>query len=230
MKVYELQVKLYSLVDVNRKVVLEQLSKLIDTCLMQSEIMQEVHIRHEYKFYTYGAPMPLEKEGIYKKGNIYTFVLRTIDEALAEFLKAQLDKQCNASFKLLTVEVRELRTRMIERIYSLTPIILKFDTGYWKNKYPEEIFEKRVKENLIKKYNALYTTKIEEDFELFTYLKFDNLKPIAFHYKDITLLGDKITLQLATNPIAQELGLLAIGSGIGEMNSRGAGFVNYRFL
>ncbi len=230
MKVYELQVKLYSLADVNRKIALEQLSKLIDTCLMQSEGMQQIHTGHKYKFYTYGAPMPLEKEGIYRKGNIYTFVLRTVDESLAEFFRIQLDKQYNANFKFLTVEVRALRQRIIERIYSLTPVVLKFDTGYWKDKYPEEIFEKRVRENLIKKYNALHATKLDEDFELFSYLRFDNTKPIAFHYKDITLLGDKITVQLATNPVAQELGLLAIGSGLGEMNSRGAGFVNYRFL
>ena len=230
MKLYELQVKLYALVDINRKMVLEQLGKLIDTCLMQDEDMQKVHKRTGYKNYSFNEPVHLERSGVYKKGNIYIFIVRTVDEQLAKYFNRYLANQYNTTFKFLTVEKRILKDRPIERIYSLTPVVLKFDTGYWKDKYPEEVFEKRVRENLIKKYNALHATKLEEGFELFTYLKFDNIKPIAFHYKDITLLGDKITVQLATNPVAQELGLLAIGSGLGEMNSRGAGFVNYRFL
>lgn len=230
MKIHELQVKIYVLVDTNRKLVLEQLGKLIDTCLMQDEDMQKVHKKIGYKYYTFSEPMPLERSGIYKKGNIYTFIVRTVDEQLARYFKLYLANQYNAIFKFLTIEGRLLKNRPIERLYSLTPVILKFDTGYWKDKYPEEIFEKRIRENLIKKYNALHATKLEEDFELFTYLKFDNIKPVAFYYKDIILLGDKITLQLSSDSVAQELGLLAIGSGLGEMNSRGAGFINYRFL
>lgn len=230
MKLYELQVKLYVLVDTKRRIVLEQLGKLIDTCLMQDEDMQKLHKRIGYKYYTFSEPMPLERSGVYRKGNIYTFIVRTVDEQLAQYFNRYLANQYNTIFKFLTTEGRILKNRPIERLYSLTPVVLKFDTGYWKDKYSEEIFEKRVRENLIKKYNALHATKLEEDFELFTYLKFDNIKPIAFHYKDITLLGDKITIELANSSVAQELGLLAIGSGIGEMNSRGAGFVNYRFL
>ncbi len=230
MKVFEMQVKMYSLLDSNKKIALEQISKLIDSCLMQSENMQQIHQRTSYKYYSFGAPVPVQKDGIYKKGNIYTFVLRTTEEYLAEYFSLHLAKQYSESFKLLTVELRQIKMRPIEKVYTLSPIILKFDTGYWKGNYTQQIFEKRLQENLIKKYNMLYKMQLNEDFELFNYIKFDNLKPVAFHYKDITLLGDKITVHLADNETAQKLGALAIGSGVGEMNARGAGFVNYKFL
>lgn len=207
-----------------------ELNKLIDTALMQTEEMQPLHISREYKFYCLSGFKKVELDGIYKKGNIYTFVLRTVDEKLAQYFKATLAQQYTKSLKALTVEAKVIKKRMIEKIYALTPVILKTDTGYWKSKYSEEIFEKRIRENMIKKYNTFNNVKLDEDFEFFNHIKFDNQKPVAFRYKGVTLLGDKVTLEIATNDSAQQLAYLAIGSGLGEMNARGAGFVNFRYL
>ena len=174
--------------------------------------------------------MPLEADGIYKSGNIYTFVLRTVDEKLTQLFRTQLPQQYTKTLKILTVEQKEIRKKPIEKIFTLTPGIMKFDNGYWKTHYSEEIFEKRLRENMIKKYNTLSQTKLDEDFELFQYIKFDNQKPIAFHCKNITLLGDKVTLGIATNQVAQQLAYMTIGTGLGEINARGAGFINYKYL
>lgn len=57
-----------------------------------------------------------------------------------------------------------------------------------------------------------------------------NHKPIAVPYKGRKLLGDKICFQAAENEQAQALLYMALGTGLGEMNARGCGFANYRYL
>lgn len=62
----------------------------------------------------------------------------------------------------------------IESIYSITPVIAKFEDGYWKGSNTVEDLEKRIRENLIKKYNEFTNSKIDENFELFNMIKFIN--------------------------------------------------------
>lgn len=228
--VTEIFIKVYCLQDINKKEVSTQLSKLIDCCLMENEATRSFHLSSAYKHYSFGGLKPIEMDGIYKRGNIYTFNMRTLDMSLVRLFKANLAKQYTKYLKVLTVEDVEIKARPVDKIYTLTPVILKFDTGYWRSSYSESVFEKRIRENMIKKYNHLHHANLNEDFELFNYIKFDNRKPVAFHYKQITLLGDKVTLGISSNETAQEIARLAIGSGLGEVNARGAGFVGYKYL
>ena len=230
MVVNELYVKVYCLQDLSKREVFIQISKLIDCSLMVDDETQHIHTDRTYKSYSFGGLMPLEIDGVYKKGNIYTFVVRTVKKELVTVFKRHLINQYTKYLKALTIEEKVIRERPIQKIFTLTPVIMKFDQGYWKGHYSEEVFEKRLRENMIKKYNTLYQTKLDEDFELFQYIKFDNQKPVAFRCKDITLLGDKVTLEIAAHATAQKLAYMAIGTGIGEMNARGAGFINYTYL
>ena len=91
-------------------------------------------------------------------------------------------------------------------------------------------FEDRLKVNLIKKWKCFTGEAVDEDFQLYTLLEFLNHKPIRVHYKGISLLGDKIRLEIADNEMAQNLSYMALGAGLLENNSRGSGFVNYRWL
>lgn len=230
MLVHEFYTKVYCLQDITKNEIAIQISKLLDSLLMKNEETQIIHTRRTYKPYCFGGLLPLEADGIYKRGNIYTFVLRTVDEKLTHEFRTQLPQQYTKTLKVLTTEEKQIKKRPIEKIFTLTPVIMKFDNGYWKTHYSEEIFEKRLRENMIKKYNTLCQTKLDEDFELFQYIKFDNQKPIAFHCKNITLLGDKVTLGIATNSVAQQLAYMTIGTGLGEINARGAGFISYKYL
>ena len=156
--------------------------------------------------------------------------MRTIDRRIAEFFNNDLINNYTNFIKGLTSEIRILPKKHIEKIYSLTPVILKNDNGYWKNVISLEDFEKRLKENLIKKYNNLSDEKLDEDFELYTGLEFKNRKPIANEYKGIKLLGDKVSLNISENKTAQDLAYMCLGTGLLEMNARGYGFCNYRWL
>ena len=43
------------------------------------------------------------------------------------------------------------------------------------------------------------------------------------------LLGDKLSLTASQNESAQELLYMALGTGMGENNTGGCGFLSYRF-
>ncbi len=45
--------------------------------------------------------------------------------------------------------------------------------------------------------------------------------------KDVKLLGDKVKLQVCDSPDAQLVSYLTLGYGLGEINARGCGFVNF---
>lgn len=149
-------------------------------------------------------------------------------QTLASYFSKVLRNHYTDKLKGLTVENRIIHKKMIAELYALTPVIMKSDEGYWKNKISLDEYERLLKENLIKKYNEFTNQKLDENFELYTHIKFINKKPIANLYKGkIKLLGDKISIKIADNSTAQELAYFALGSGLATSNSRGFGFCNY---
>lgn len=229
-KVYEIKLKLYVMKDILYDNVLICVTNLIDKCFSHSHILLNFHNENRFKNYVYNGLFPMEASKVYKAGNLYTVIIRTVDEVLLAHLEKFLVNEYTEFLKALTMEKRIIHKKHIETIYSITPAVAKFSKGYWRTNETMEVFEKRIKDNLIKKYNTYFNIKIEEDFELFTFIKFENHKPIATNYKNIRILGDKLTLNVAENNLAQDLAYFALGSGILEMNSRGFGFVNYRWL
>lgn len=228
MKVYEMSVKVYNTKDIKFEDSLYRISQVIDKTLAKDNSFLQFHNKNEFKNYSFNSFYPLEKDKIYKAGSIYTFKVRTIDEKLLEYLKKNLENAYTNYLKVLTVEVRIIPKKFISKIYSITPLVIKTDKGYWKGKISLETFEKRIKENIIKKYNNFFNEKIKEDFSLYDFIKIDNKIPVSFKYKDISILGDKITLNITDDEKSQDIAYLALGVGIGEMNSRGFGYVNFK--
>ncbi|TCS75232.1 CRISPR-associated endoribonuclease Cas6 [Muricomes intestini] len=227
--VYELKLKVYLLKDIANKDALNQISKFIDEALSENGHFLRLHQRNCYKNYTFCSFWPLEKDGVYKSDTIYTVVLRTIDTNLAIYFEKKLKDHFNDTIKGLNCETKIIPKHLIETIYSLTPVLLKDDRGYWKRYLSISEFEERVKVNLIKKYNVFSGEKVNEDFQLYSTIRFLNRCPIKVPYKDIHLLGDKLELQVAENPQAQELIYMSLGTGLLESNARGYGFVNYNW-
>lgn len=230
MKVYELQLKVFLLKNIDNKNALEKISELIDKSLSRSDEFYKFHQKNMFKNYCFNSLYNLERDGIYKEGGIYSIIIRTINEQLSEYFKNNLVNEYTQHMKALTIESRVIPKKYIEKTYSITPVIIKTDKGYWKQELTLGDYEERLKVNLIKKYNTYFNTKLDENFELFNMFEFNNKKPIAIPYKNISLLGDKLTLHIAENEIAQNLAYFAIGVGIGEINARGAGFVNYKTI
>jgi len=229
-KVYELTLKVFLLKDIKSDESLEKIANIIDKTLARNNQLLDFHEENIYKNYTFNSFYPIEKDKIYHEGKIYSVKIRTINEELVQYFKKNLANEYTEYIKALILECRVIPQRHIEKIYSITPAIIKTEKGYWKSNLSLEEFEKRIKYNLIKKYNRYFKTKIDEKFNLFRVISFKNNKPISCSYKNVNILGDKVTLVIDENEIAQKLAYFSLGVGIGEMNARGYGFVNYKWI
>lgn len=230
MQVFEIKLKLFLLKDIPADKVQTAATAFIDNGLLKDEKMLDLHSVNKFKNYVFDSLYPIEKDKLYKACNIYTLTIRTISTELAEYFSKILVHQYNTVIKGLTSEIRIIPRKHIQKIYSLTPITLKTEQGYWRGILSLDDFEKRLKENLIKKYNNIMNDKMDESFPLYTSLQFDNRQPIATNYKNIKILGDKVTLHIADDEQSQLLAYMSLGTGVYEMNSRGFGFMNYRWL
>lgn len=230
MQVYQIRIKLYLMKDIKVNQIQTKLTTFIDKGFADNEELLRMHEENKYKYYCYDLPYPVEKDKIYKKGKIYTVTIRTIEIKLAKYFQEICVNTYTDEIKGLTSEIQLIPQKMIETLYTLTPAILKDDKGYWRKHMCLEEFEKQLKVNLVKKWNNFEKDKLEEEFQLYTLLEFLNETPVPMEYKNIKLLGDKIRLQIADNENAQKLAYMALGTGILGMNSRGAGYVNYRWL
>jgi len=230
MKVWELKLKIYLKKDIAMEESQIKISEILDNCLSKDQELLNFHQNNQYKNYTFASFYPIEDTKIYLAGKIYTVTIRTVEDSLMKHFQKYLGSENTKTLKGIKIEIKLIPKKYIERIYSITSVVAKFENGYWRTNESIERFEKRLKENLIKKYNRFTNNKIDEEFDLFTFMKFDNQKPIATKYKNIKMLGDKITLHVAENNLAQELAYFALGTGLLEMNSRGYGYVNYKWL
>ncbi|MDY5212620.1 CRISPR-associated endoribonuclease Cas6 [Intestinibacter sp.] len=230
MQVIQIRVKILVKEDTYASDIQSKVCGLIDYSFSKRKELLEMHNTNKYKFYCFDFPYPVEQDKIYKKGKIYTLTIRTIDLDLGEFFLNSLINTETYSIKALSSEIKIISQKPIEKIYSLTPAIIKNESGYWRDSMSIDDYERRLKENLIKKYNTIIGGKMDEDFDLFNKIELKNKKPISVKYKNIKLLGDKINLYIADDSRAQNLAYMALGAGIMEMNSRGCGFVNYKLL
>ena len=230
MRIYTVRIKVYLIVDTHVEEIRGAVTEFLDSGLAVNPQFAELHKQNRYKYYCYDSLFPIEKDKVYRKNQIYTLTIRTLDANLAKYFSECVVNTYTDKLKGLTAQVRIIPKKHIDVMYTLTPAILKCDSGYWKDEMTVEQYEERLKVNLIKKWNELHGEKIQEDFELFTGVEFLSKCPVASQYKGIKLLGDKIRVHVADNEMAQKLAYMALGSGVLEMNSRGFGFVNYRWL
>lgn len=229
-RIYTVRIKIIIIQDTPVEEIRGAVTEFLDSGLAVNPQFAELHKQNRYKYYCYDSLYPIEKEKVYKKDQIYTLTIRTLDANLAKYFSECVVNTYTDKLKGLTAQVRIIPKKHIDVMYTLTPAILKCDSGYWKDEMTVEQYEERLKVNLIKKWNELHGEKIQEDFELFTGVEFLSKCPVASQYKGIKLLGDKIRVHVADNEMAQKLAYMALGSGVLEMNSRGFGFVNYRWL
>lgn len=230
MEVYEIKIKLLLKQNLKYEQLFEKINYFIDSSLLKNDVFTEYHISKEYKNYVHDLLYPVEKIGTYNLGNVYATRIRTIDKKIANYFLSYLAFYETKEFKGIGAEIRVLPKRNIQRLYSITPVLLKIpNKGYWRDYMSLEEFEKCLKENLVKKYNYFSNDKIDENFSLYNFIEFKNKVPIKMNYKNIYLLGDKITIEIAQNKYAQELAYLSLGVGLLHNNTRGAGFMGYQY-
>jgi CRISPR-associated endoribonuclease Cas6 len=170
--VRELECKVYLLKIIEYKYMQSRITEFIDHALCIDEDMRKLHEDNtSFKNYTYSGFMEIETYKIYKIGNIYTFRIRTTNEQIANYLKVQLPLQYNDTIKGLVCTSRMIPRRFITKLYSVTPVLVASDKGYWKNVMNISKYERLLFENAVKKYNSITNTKIDENFKLYDVLK-----------------------------------------------------------
>ena len=116
---------------------------LIDYSFSKRDELLSMHNMNKYKFYCFDSLYPVERERIYKKGKVYALTIRTLDLNLAEFFSNSLLDVETYYVKALSSEIKIIPQRPIEKIYSLTPAIIKNDSGYWRDSMSIDDYERK---------------------------------------------------------------------------------------
>lgn len=82
--------KVYLLENIYLDNVAKEICKLIDDTLIMEDKYREFHNKNEFKYYSFNLLYPLEKDKIYKKDCIYTFIIRTVDSELGTYFMRNL--------------------------------------------------------------------------------------------------------------------------------------------
>lgn len=234
MNIFQCDFKIYLLKNIFKEDIQECLSKLIDKSFYENPNMKNFHDENKIKKYSFNQLYPVEKNGIYKEGSIYNFQVRCIGEELKDHFIRYLTNEYTSNMKILTSNSKKIIKKPIDRIYSISSLIVKIaddeKTQYWRNNHNEEDFFEYIRKSCIKKYEMLTGEILDRELRLFNYERIDNLKPVATKFKNKKILGDKVTLNIDTSNEAQNISYMIIGTGLADMAPRGYGFVNYQYI
>ena len=229
-KVFQVRMKIYFLECVPAEKIQAEMAAFLDKGLVQDAEYAKLHEERIFKLYCFDSCYPVERDKVYKKGKIYTLTVRTVDGNLAKYFAEHAVNGYTGTMKGITAEVKVIPQKHMDVLYTLTPVILKCEKGYWRDTLSVAQYEERLKVNLLKKWNQFSGKKMAEDFGMFTGIEFLNRCPVGVEYKGIRLLGDKLRLYIAENASAQRLAQMAVGTGLGEINARGYGYCNYHWI
>ena len=113
--------------DIARKDANYIIGNSINQSMFLDENLKEFHKKSGFKFYSFDSFYPLsDKNGIYNKGSIYMFRLRSLNNNFANSIANILKKFQNEYFNVIAVEKNIRAKRTIESLISLTPIIRTF--------------------------------------------------------------------------------------------------------
>jgi len=229
LKVYEISYSAYLLKNINYRDVLEKFSKFVDSSFSGNQTLLTMHDKKEYKKYNFNSPYPTEPDKVYKKDKIYKIQIRTIDPLLAKFFMEKMVDHKDEFFKGIKADIRVLPRNYIEKLYSITPALMKREGGYWKNHMTFDKFEEEFNANAMKKYQFFTGEKIEEESPFYYSITMQE-KAMSFNYKDTLFLGDKLELMIKEDALSQDIAYMSLGVGIMENNTRGCGFMGYRWI
>ena len=232
MKYFELRCTAYIKKDIPFKSSFEILSKYISFSMTQTEKFKTLHNREGFKHYSFGNFYPIERKQVYRKGNSYTFTLRSLDETFINELSSTLRQNIdNPNFLVVETYKKIIKQFFISELYSVTPVIVSVGNGlYWSIDKDGDILklQKQLNYNLEKKYHSFYGEPIKGVQNFIQLLEIKNRYPQSIYMKksakEIRFFGNKFRIVPNEDEISQKLAFLALGCGLGEKNSFGGGF------
>ena len=211
----------------------EVISKYVSFSMAQTPQLQELHNQERrFKYYTFGSFFPVERAKVYKKGSLYTFTLRSLDESFIDTLTQALTQNTsNPHFLVVETQKRKIKEFFISELYSVIPVVVSSERGlFWTLDRDGDIvkLQRLLHDNLEKKYNDFYGEKLKPLQNFIQLLEIKNQKPQKIWTKkgekEFFFLGNKFKIIPNEDEVSQKLAFLALGAGLGEKNSFGGGF------
>ena len=200
----------------------EKISNLISYAMLKDKNLKEIHEKNTFKNYVFCSLYPVQKDGVYKQNNIYSFDLRGLEFSKIMKLKQVLTGLENDYFKIIQINLQNHEQIKINKLITLTPTIITTPKGDYDIQDNMELVKDRILANIQKKYKNIYNTEVNVDF--IKEIKKTNRQPIKIPYKNINMLGNKFEIEVKEDPMSQNLAYLALSIGILEKNSLGLGF------
>jgi len=243
MRYLETRCTVYVKKEIDYKDISNTISKLLNHVLCKKDTYKKLHEINSFKNYTFSSLLPLEKEKVYKRGKIYSFIIKTADENLSQYLSEELRQETNNSF-IQIIETRNTvckKPLLIESLKTVTPTIvtlkkenIKEKTKQWTKENNLNILKELIQKNLLKKYENFYNEPLNPKENFIQLIEVINRKPVFLkaskNNQTFSLLGNKFTIIPKEDEISQKLAFIALSFGIGEKHSYGAGYTIGRYI
>lgn len=239
MKYFELRCLAYIKKDIEFKNTFDVLSKYINFSMLNDEKLKLNHQNTGFKNYCYGGLYPIEKEGIYKKGKIYSFNIRSLDEEFIHKIDKLLRQNIDSYyFQVIESNKKIINDFFISELYSATPVIVslpkkdnrdrKEKQRFWSIKDDIFILQKQLQDNLLKKYKSFYGEDLETTQNFIQLFEIKNRVHQSIYFtkseRKIRLFGNKFKFIVNEDEVSQKLAFIALACGLGEKQSYGGGF------
>ncbi len=233
MVVYEITVKIFFQQEVCVSLISGILAQYIDSYLVKDPHFLVLHKRNTIKGYSFDMPSKIEKGmKVYKSDEIYQFRIRTVNQELMSYLMEGIADHKTNAVKGLARTVKQIPHKPIASVYTLTPCIIRpaNNKRYWRDCMSFEEFEQELCASLIHQYERYTGEEVEKNVTLYDQIELKSKCAIGVTYKGITMLADKLAMQVSDNETAQKVLYFTLANSIGCMGSRGMGFLAYRFV
>lgn len=225
LKYYELNCTAYLLKNIYFDEANKKIGAHINNGMSLDNELLTIHRDKGYKFYVYDSLYPRETDKTYRKGRIYVFKIRSIDKELISRIRKVITRAKSNEFHILSTELKVREQYFINELYTVTPAVLTIDNKFWVKGDSMKLLERRIQDNLIKKYQDYYRKIIKTEESFIQGIQLKNYKPIGLKYKDIRLMGSKMSILVKEDQVSQDLAFIALGTGLLEKNSsNGMGF------
>ena len=131
MNVFEIKLKVFLLKDIEIKEIQTVISSFIDKSLAKDKELLELHNKNTFKYYCFDSLYPIGENSLYNGENVYTIRIRTISRKLAEYFLGDLPNEYDENLKGLVAEIKILPKKHLDKIYALTPVVIKNNDGFW---------------------------------------------------------------------------------------------------
>lgn len=236
MKYYELVCTAFVKKDIEFKNSFDILSKYINFSMSLDDELKRFHEEKCFKNYCFGGLYPTEKEKVYKRGTVYKFTIRGLDESfidkLSNILRQNVD---NNIIQIVETNKKTIKQFFISEIYSATPVIVSMPKQkgekqkFWSIEDDIFLLQKQLQDNLEKKYKAFYNEELNSTQNFIQLFEIKNRVPQSIYFtkneRTVRLFGNKFKFIINEDEVSQKLAFVALSCGLGEKQSYGGGFV-----